>query len=77
MILSRTEIKNTPKGAFTPPKCFYTPKVDPPFTGIFLGAETRDRTVDTTIFSRVLYQLSYLGNPPSHFLKAQRFYTVT
>ena len=26
------------------------------------GAETQDRTVDTTIFSRVLYQLSYLGS---------------
>jgi hypothetical protein len=25
------------------------------------GAETQDRTVDTAIFSRVLYQLSYLG----------------
>ncbi len=25
------------------------------------GAEGRDRTGDTTIFSRVLYQLSYLG----------------
>ncbi len=25
------------------------------------GAEGQDRTVDTTIFSRVLYQLSYLG----------------
>ena len=24
-------------------------------------AETQDRTVDTAIFSRVLYQLSYLG----------------
>jgi hypothetical protein len=25
------------------------------------GAEGRDRTADTTIFNRVLYQLSYLG----------------
>ncbi len=25
-------------------------------------AETQDRTVDTAIFSRVLYQLSYLGS---------------
>ena len=25
------------------------------------SAERQDRTVDTTIFSRVLYQLSYLG----------------
>jgi hypothetical protein len=26
-----------------------------------MGAEGRDRTADTTIFSRMLYQLSYLG----------------
>ena len=26
------------------------------------SAETQDRTGDTAIFSRVLYQLSYLGN---------------
>ncbi len=26
------------------------------------GAETQDRTADTAIFSRVLYQLSYLGS---------------
>ena len=26
------------------------------------GAETGNRTQDTTIFSRVLYQLSYLGS---------------
>lgn len=28
-----------------------------------LSAETQNRTVDTTIFSRMLYQLSYLGKP--------------
>ena len=28
--------------------------------GVF-GAESQDRTGDTAIFSRVLYQLSYLG----------------
>ena len=28
----------------------------------FLGAEARDRTEDTGIFSAVLYQLSYLSN---------------
>ena len=35
----------------------------PAFLAIFLteSAETQDRTVDTAIFSRVLYQLSYLG----------------
>ena len=27
------------------------------------GAEARDRTEDTGIFSAVLYQLSYLSNP--------------
>src|SRR5579864_2506772 len=27
------------------------------------GAERQDRTADTAIFSRVLYQLSYLGQP--------------
>ena len=26
------------------------------------GAQRRDRTADTAIFSRMLYQLSYLGN---------------
>ncbi len=28
---------------------------------VALGAEGRDRTADTTIFSRMLYRLSYLG----------------
>ena len=32
-----------------------------PLWGAFSGAETGNRTQDTTIFSRVLYQLSYLG----------------
>jgi hypothetical protein len=27
------------------------------------GAQGRNRTTDTAIFSRMLYQLSYLGNP--------------
>ena len=27
------------------------------------GAQGRDRTADTAIFSRMLYQLSYLGTP--------------
>src|SRR2546421_3894410 len=30
---------------------------------MFLSGETRNRTEDTTIFSRVLYQLSYLAKP--------------
>ena len=57
--------KNTPTGCLGPQGA-YTPK------GIFLvlGAETRDRTVDPAIFSRMLYQLSYLGKPPCLQLKA-------
>jgi hypothetical protein len=30
-------------------------------TGRGSGAQGRDRTADTAIFSRMLYQLSYLG----------------
>jgi hypothetical protein len=30
-----------------------------------LGAQGRDRTTDTAIFSRMLYQLSYLGAAPA------------
>ena len=33
-----------------------------------LSAETQDRTEDTAIFSRVLYQLSYLGESPRRVL---------
>ena len=33
----------------------------PATPGPFFGAESQDRTGDTAIFSRVLYQLSYLG----------------
>jgi hypothetical protein len=35
--------------------------------GLSGGAQGRDRTTDTVIFSHVLYQLSYLGaeNPPN------------
>ncbi|MDB5601159.1 MAG: hypothetical protein JWN71_3203 [Xanthobacteraceae bacterium] len=29
------------------------------------GAQGRDRTTDTAIFNRMLYQLSYLGMPPA------------
>ena len=29
------------------------------------GAQGRNRTTDTAIFSRMLYQLSYLGDPPT------------
>lgn len=31
------------------------------------GAQGRDRTTDTAIFSRMLYQLSYLGVPENRF----------
>ena len=34
----------------------------PGFAGLSGGAQDRNRTSDTAIFSRVLYQLSYLGN---------------
>lgn len=37
-------------------------------------AETQNRTVDTTIFSRMLYQLSYLGEPL--FLNNGFYYTA-
>lgn len=37
------------------------------------GAEGRNRTADTTIFSRVLYLLSYLGSLAPH---ADRLYQV-
>ena len=35
-----------------------------PICGAFGSGETRTRTGDTTIFSRVLYQLSYLAVAP-------------
>src|SRR5437899_5139922 len=35
--------------------------LDDATTKLFGGAESQDRTGDTAIFSRVLYQLSYLG----------------
>ena len=38
------------------------------------SAERQDRTVDTAIFSRVLYQLSYLGLE-TNCLEAGGFYT--
>ena len=47
-----------------------TPGLSP---GSFFGAETQNRTVDTTIFSRMLYQLSYLGEPL--FLNNVLYYT--
>ena len=38
----------------------------------FDGAESQDRTGDTAIFSRVLYQLSYLGPMANQALMAAR-----
>ena len=32
---------------------------------IYIGAQGRNRTTDTVIFSHVLYQLSYLGAGPA------------
>lgn len=37
------------------------------------GAQGRDRTTDTAIFSRMLYQLSYLGAAPKHVQGERRF----
>ena len=36
------------------------------------GAQGRDRTADTVIFSHVLYQLSYLGMPCRPVDRSQR-----
>ena len=36
------------------------------------GAESQDRTGDTAIFSRVLYQLSYLGPMANQALVTRR-----
>jgi hypothetical protein len=38
------------------------------------GAQGRDRTTDTMIFSHVLYQLSYLGTGPADGPKLARVY---
>jgi hypothetical protein len=41
------------------------------------SAESQNRTGDTAIFSRVLYQLSYLGlNDRNPFRKAEVFYPL-
>src|SRR5690606_8348054 len=40
--------------------------------GAMAGAEGRDRTGDTTIFSRVLYQLSYLGSADGRVARGYR-----
>jgi hypothetical protein len=36
------------------------------------GAQGRNRTTDTAIFSRMLYQLSYLGMPRKALERGQR-----
>jgi hypothetical protein len=40
------------------------------------GAQGRDRTTDTAIFSRMLYQLSYLGVPPNQKGQRERRFIV-
>ncbi len=52
-----------------------TTELRPQFRPFFLAesAETQDRTGDTAIFSRVLYQLSYLGQIYS-VVKRAEFY---
>ena len=52
-----------------------TTELRPRFRPFFLAgsAETQDRTGDTAIFSRVLYQLSYLGQIYS-VVKRAEFY---
>ena len=42
-----------------PPTQVWAVPID--FKGLQNGAQGRDRTTDTVIFSHVLYQLSYLG----------------
>jgi hypothetical protein len=41
-------------------------------TTVLGGAESQDRTGDTAIFSRVLYQLSYLGPMANQALVTRR-----
>jgi hypothetical protein len=41
------------------------------FSGTY-GAQGRDRTTDTVIFSHVLYQLSYLGADPADAGQGER-----
>ncbi len=41
----------------------FRPILERPTDAILGGAESQIRTGDTAIFSRVLYQLSYLGPP--------------
>ncbi len=42
----------------------------------FYGAQGRDRTTDTAIFSRMLYQLSYLGVPQNPKGRRERRFIV-
>lgn len=45
-------------------------------SGGFCGAEGQNRTVDTSLFRAVLYQLSYLGIP-EEFWKGVPVYRIT
>ncbi len=58
------DLKRTPRvkpAPETPPPPAVQPLQYRPYAAIFRNGETRTRTGDTTIFSRVLYQLSYLA----------------
>jgi hypothetical protein len=48
-------------GQSAPCCCTQLPAEKLAFAGLFPDGETQTRTGDTTIFSRVLYQLSYLA----------------
>ena len=50
---------------YTAPKAVVLPLDDPPL--MIICAETQNRTVDTSIFSAVLYLLSYLGKKIAPF----------
>ena len=41
------------------------------------GAQGRDRTTDTRIFSPLLYQLSYLGDATRNTRQAPGLYVIT
>ena len=47
-------------------------RIDMPRHGESYGAQGRNRTTDTVIFSHVLYQLSYLGADPAESPGARR-----
>jgi hypothetical protein len=57
---------NHPASLFEPRRASHHSAGPVGYSGTELdGAQGRDRTTDTAIFSRMLYQLSYLGIPAS------------